>query len=158
MRILTGLSGSLLVLALTLTGCASKDACTLLAAGDLEAAFGRPFGDGKPTHQEDTGADQCAWTSTDAAPGVTFSITVLSQDRLAGAFKTSGMTLAELFEQSKLAYPNAEAVDLGDAAYAAVGEVQVLDGGAWYSLSVHGAGDGAVGGLKELAERVAGRP
>ncbi|MFI6603649.1 hypothetical protein ACIBHX_46090 [Nonomuraea sp. NPDC050536] len=178
MRILTGVSGSLLVLALAVTGCggdgkeakgassaspvgtsksadAGADACKLVAAGDLEAAFGSPFGGGKPAHQEDTGADQCVWTSTGAAPGSTFSITVLRQDRLAGVFKSNGMSVADLFEQAKLAYPKAEAVDLGDKAFAAVGEVQVLDRDTWYSLSFHGAG--SVGGLKKLAARVVGR-
>ncbi|MEU5863254.1 DUF3558 family protein [Nonomuraea sp. NPDC047529] len=182
MRILAGVSGSLLVLALAVTGCggdgdgeeakgapsaspvgtsksrsadAGADACKLMTAGDLEAAFGGPFGDGKPAHQEDTGADQCVWTSAGAASGSTFSITVLHQDRLAGVFKSNGMSVADLFEQAKLAYPKAEAVDLGDKAFAAVGELQVLDHDTWYSLSFHGAG--SVGGLKKLAARVVGR-
>ncbi|MEU7003588.1 hypothetical protein [Nonomuraea sp. NPDC046570] len=181
MRFLTGLSGSLLVFALTVTGCggdgagkdakdtpsaspgdksadAGEDVCKLLTPGDLKATFGSPFGDGKLTHQEDTGADQCVWTSAGAASGATFSITVLSQDRLAGVFKSNGTSVTELFEQTKLAYPNAEAVDLGDEAFAAVSEVQVLDRDTWYSLSFHGAGDGAVDGLKKLATQVVGRP
>ncbi|MGW0810651.1 DUF3558 family protein [Nonomuraea sp. NPDC002799] len=184
MRILTCLSGSLLVLALTVTGCggggdagenakdtspatpsgkpaaAGVDVCELLTPGGLEAAFGSPFGDGELTHQEDTGADVCAWTSTDAASEATFSITVLTQDRLAGAFKSNGSRVAELFEQTKLAYPNAKAVELGDEAFASAGEVQVLDRDTWYSLSFHraGAGDGAVEGLKKLATQVIGRP
>ncbi|TDD91149.1 DUF3558 family protein [Actinomadura rubrisoli] len=185
MRILAGLSGSLLVLALAVTGCgddgggdegggedakgtpsaspgaksadAGVDVCKLLTPRDLEASFGRPFGDGKPAHQEDSGADQCVWTSTGAASGATFSITVLSQGRLAGAFKSNGASVAELFKQTKLAYPNAKAVKLGDEAFASVSELQVLERDTWYSLSFHGGGGNAVGGLKELARRVVGR-
>lgn len=179
MRILTGLSGSLLALALVLTGCGSDDsekepkdsssasngdksedvnvdACKLLAAADLEEQFGSPFGDGDLTHQEETGGDQCVWTSTEAGSAETFSIIVLRQDGLGGVLETSGMSLAELFEQTKLAYPNAEAIDLGDEAYISVHEVQVLDGDTWYSLSFHGTSDTAVDGLKALAAQVAG--
>ncbi|TCO59611.1 hypothetical protein [Actinocrispum wychmicini] len=155
MRILIGLSA--LALALTVTGCGGKSAeegvgaCKLLTPSDLEATFDSPFRDGKPTHQDDTGADQCVWTSS----GGTFSITVLSQDRLAGAFKSNGMKVADLFEQAKLAYPNAKAIDLGDKAFASVSEVQVLDRDTWYSLSFHGAG--TVEKLTELATRVVRR-
>jgi hypothetical protein len=181
MRILTGLAGSLMVLALAVTGCGSDDAdkepnggaspstgdksagvivdaCKLLTPADLKEKFGSPFGGGELTHQEDSGADQCVWTSADDSPAKTFSATVLRQDGLDDAFGAGGLAIAQLFEQTKAAYPNAEAVDLGDEAYVAVTEVQVLDGGTWYSFSIHGAGDGAVEGVKELAAQVVGRP
>jgi hypothetical protein len=179
MRIVTGLAGPLLVLALAVTGCgndnagkASKagaspstgdksagvivDACKLLTPADLKAKFGSPFDDGELTHQEDSGADLCVWTSTDGSPAKTFSTTVLRQKGVDEAFGTSGLTVAQLFEQGKAAYPNAKPVHLGDEAYVAVTEVQVLDGGTWYSFSVHGADEGAVEGVKELAAQVVG--
>lgn len=179
MRILTGLSGSLLVLALALTGCGSDDpdkesedassapsvdrgegatvdACELLTPADLEAKLGSPFDDGELIHQEETGADHCVWTSTDAAAAETFSVIVLRQDGLGGELKTSGMSLAQLFEQTKLAYPDAEPLNLGDEAYIAVREVQVLADETWYSFTFYGTGDTAVEGLKELAAQVVG--
>jgi hypothetical protein len=179
MRIRTGLSGSLLVLALAATGCgsdepdeesndpssaassdqgagATTEVCTLLAPADLEAEFGSEFDGGEPTHEEGTGADQCVWTSTAAGSAETFSFTVLTQDGLAGELDASGMTVGELFEQTKLAYPNAEPLDLGDESYLSVKEVQVLAGDTWYSLSFHGTSGTAVEGLKELAAQVLG--
>lgn len=177
MRILAGLSGSLLVLALAATGCGSDepdkesddpasaasgdpgatvDVCTLLTPADLEAKFGSQFDDGEVTHEEGTGADQCVWTSTATGSAETFSFTVLSQDGLAGELEASGMTVAELFERTKLAYPNAEPLELGDESYISVKEVQVLAGDTWYSLSFHGTSGTAVDGLKELAAQVVG--
>jgi len=175
MRIRTGLPGALLVLALVLSGCGGNDSagatkatpsasaggksegvCKLLTPAELEAKFGTAFGDGVPTHQE-TGADLCTWTSANASPAKTFSITVLRQDSLDGALKSSGQTVAELFEQTKAAYPKAVSVDLGDQAYASPSEVQVLDGDTWYSFSAFlGTGSGAIDILKDLAARVVG--
>jgi hypothetical protein len=170
MRILTGL----LVLALAVTGCGSDDpepqgatygdkaegvkvdACKLLTPADLEAAFGSPFGDGELSHKE-SGADQCAWTSTDAAQAKTFSIAVLREDGLDETHKSAGQSLADVFKQTKAAYPNAEPVNLGDEAYAAVSEVQVLDADTWYSFTAYlGAGIDPLGGLKKLATQVVG--
>lgn len=180
MRFIAGLSGSLLVLALAVTGCGSGDpdkkskdassgssgdkaegvtvdACALLTPADLETTFGGPFDDGELTHQEETGADQCHWTSADGPEEMTFSIAVVSRAGLGGDLESSGMTVAELFEQAKTAYPNAVAMDLGDQSYAAVSEVQVLDGDRWYSFTAYlGAGADPLDGLKELAAHVVG--
>lgn len=177
MRILSGLSGSLLVLALAVTGCANDDpgkeskaepsavkgegattdACKLLKPADLKAKFGSQFDDGVLTHQAETGGDQCTWTTTDGAAAKTFSVTVLNQAGLAGALKTTGMSVAELFDQAKLAYPKAKPVDLGDKAYSSVNELQVLDGDTWYSFSMYlGASHGPADVLKELATQVVG--
>lgn len=177
MRIRTGVSGSLLVL-LTLTGCGSDepdmeskdsssapsddrgegaivDVCTLLSAADLDATFGSSFDEGELIHHEETGADQCLWTSTDTPSPEIFSVTVLRQDGLEGTLETSGMSLADLFERAKMAYPNAEDVDLGDEAYAAVSEVQVLAGDTWYSFTAYlGAGGDPLDELEELAAQV----
>jgi len=175
MRIRTGLSGILLVLALGLTGCGGNDSagatkatpsasaaatsdgvCKLLTPADLEAKFGSAFGDGVSSHQE-TGADQCLWTTKDATPAKTFSITVLHQNNLDGALKSSGMDVAALFKQAKAAYPKAVSVDLGDEAYASPSEVQVLDGDTWYSFSAFlGTGNAAADILQDLAARVVG--
>lgn len=184
MRIRTGVSGSLLVLALAIAGCggdepdqeskdtssapsdapsddpaegATVDACTLVTSADLEETFDSSFDGGELTHHAETGADQCLWTTTDTASPETFAVTVLREDGLDGTLETSGMSLAELFEQAKSAYPNAEAVDLGDAAYAAVSEVQVLDGDTWYSFTAYlGAGGEPLDELEELAAQVVG--
>jgi hypothetical protein len=175
MRIRSGLPGALLVLALGLSGCGGNDsagatkatpsasaggkstgACTLLTVAELQAKFGSAFGDGVPTHQE-TGADLCVWTSTNASPAKTFSITVLRQDGLDGDLKSSGLRVPELFEQTKAAYPKAKPLDLGDEAYASPSEVQVLDGDTWYSFSAFlGTGSDAVAVLKDLAAQVVG--
>jgi len=175
MRIRTGLSGAFVVLALVLAGCGSGDsdaaakgapsaskagksegACALLTPAEVGAKFGSTFGDGVPTRQE-TGADVCVWTSTSGTPAKTFSITVLRQGNVEGALKSSGLQVPELFAQAKAAYPKAEKIDLGDAAYATAGEVQVLDGDTWYSFSAYlGAGRTAVDGLKQLATQVVG--
>jgi len=177
MRTAAGVSGSLLVLVLALSGCgnsgeaakgtpsatienkssaATVDACKLLTPGGLEQQFGISFGDGAATHQEETGSDQCVWTSSSGTPATTFSLTVLRQDGLRGDLKSSGMTLAQLFEQTKGAYPKAKAIDLGDQAYIAAREVQVLAGDTWYSFSFHGPDDTGVDGLKAVAAQVVG--
>lgn len=181
MRILTGLSGSMLVLALAVTGCGSDsdkepqgtsssdpsgaatagvitDACKLVTPGNLEATFGSPFGDGKLAHQTDSGADQCVWTSTGSAAEQTFSVIVLRQAGVDEAFGSGGLTVAQLFEQTKAAYPNAEPVELGDEAYASVTEVQVLANATWYSFSLYGGSDSdsALDGVKGLAAQVVG--
>jgi hypothetical protein len=177
MRTVAVASGSLLVLGLALSGCgnsdeaakstpsatiankssaATVDACKLLTPGGLEQRFGVSFGDGALTHQEETGSDQCVWTSSGGASTTTFSLTVLRQDGLRGDLKSSGMTLAQLFEQTKGAYPKAKPIDLGDQAYIAAREVQVLAGDTWYSFSFHGPDDTGVDGLKAVAAQVVG--
>lgn len=177
MKTVAGLCGTLVVLTLVLGGCgdsgeaaqgtpsatvadkssaATVDVCKLLTPGGLEQQFGISFGDGVPAHQEETGSDQCVWTSSGGSPATTFSVTVLRQDGLRGDLKSSGMTLAQLFEQTKGAYPKAKAIDLGDQAYIAAREVQVLAGDTWYSFSFHGPDDTGVDGLKALAAQVVG--
>ncbi|MEV0800419.1 hypothetical protein AB0I34_22185 [Kribbella sp. NPDC050281] len=175
MRTVAGVSGSLLVLVLALSGCGNSgeaakgtpsatientsgaaDACQLLTPGGLEQQFGIAFGAGAATHQEETGSDQCVWTSSGGTPATTFSLTVLRQDGLRGDLKSSGMTLAQLFEQTKGAYPKAKVIDLGDQAYIAAREVQVLAGDTWYSFSFHGPDDTGVDGLKAVAAQVVG--
>jgi len=179
MRFLAGLSASLLLVALAVTGCGDDgsddeskdtssassgdqaegvtvDACALLTPADVETAFGSPFDDGELSHQE-TGADQCVWKSTDASEEMTFSVAVVRQDGLDSSLESSGQTVAELFEQTKAAYPNAEALNLGDEAYAAVSEVQVLDSDTWYSLTAYlGAGVDPLDELKQLAALAVG--
>lgn len=175
MRIVTGLSGSLFVLALALTGCGSDsdkesndspstssgaeplDTCTLLTAADLQKVFASPFDDGELTHQEQTGGDQCVWTNKDAPPVKTFSITVLRQDALGGAFKSAGVKVSELHQQGKDLMPDAEEIDLGDDAYLAGTTLAVLDGDTQYSFSTFlGTSDEALAGLKALAAQVVG--
>lgn len=177
MRTVAAVPGSLLVLGLALSGCgnsdeaanstpsapvantsgaATVDACKLLTPGGLEQRFGVSFGAGALTHQEETGSDQCVWTSSGGASTTTFSLTVLRQDGLRGDLKSSGMTLAQLFEQTKGAYPKAKPIDLGDQAYIAAREVQVLAGDTWYSFSFHGPDGTGVDGLKAVAAQVVG--
>ncbi|TCC65850.1 hypothetical protein E0H73_02660 [Kribbella pittospori] len=175
MRTVAAVTGSLLVLVLALSGCGNSDetakgtpsanvedksagaaACKLLTPGGLEQQFGVSFGDGVPSHQEETGSDQCVWTSSGGVSTTTFSLTVLRQDGLRGDLKSSGMTLAQLFQQTKGAYPKAKAIDLGDQAYIAAREVQVLAGDTWYSFSFHGPDDTGVDGLKAVAAQVVG--
>jgi len=183
MRIVTGISGSLLVLALALTSCGSDepdkeandnststsdggddsssseplDVCKLLTPADLQKAFNSPFDDGTLTHQEQTGGDQCVWTNEDVPPVKTFSITVLRQGALGGSFKDSGISVEELHEQTKALYPDAEGVDLGDDAYLAKTELAVLKGDTLYTFSTFlGTSDEAIAGLRALAAQVAG--
>lgn len=160
MRMLTGLP--LLVLALAVTGCGddgekeSAGVCALVPGAEMEKAFGSPFGQGKLTHEDSTGADQCSWTSSGSA-SKTFAVTVLRQDGLEGDFAAGGRTVAQLFEQAKAAYPNAKPLQLGDESYAAVSEVQVLDGDTWYSFTAYlGAGADPIDALTTLAARVVG--
>ena len=182
MRITTGISGTLFVLALALTGCgggdddkkstgssSSKDdndgtsssepldVCKLITTADLEQQFGSPFDEGELTHQEQTGGDQCVWTNSDAPPVKTFSITVLRQDSLEGAIKKSGLTVEQLFDQTRAAFEDAEDYDLGDKAFIAGSEIQVLEGETSYSFSTFlGTSDTALTGLKALAAQVVG--
>jgi len=186
MRISTGLSGSLLVLALAVTGCGGSDdkdkgstdksttsdngddkdtsssepldVCALITTADLQKQFGSPFDEGELTHQEQTGGDQCVWSNSDAPPVKTFSITVMRADSLEGAIAASGISLEELYEQTKDAYPDAEEIDgLGDDAFISGSEIQVLDGDTTYAFSTFlGTSDTAITGLKALAAQVVG--
>lgn len=188
MRIVTGISGSLLVLTFALTGCGSDDsdkksndataqssdsesekdsdssssepldACGLLTPADLEKAFGAAFDVGEPTHQEQTGGDQCVWTDADDAPPVkTFSITVYREGALGGALEASGISVEELHEQNKEAFAPVEEIDLGDDAYLAKTELAVLDGDTLYSFSTFlGTSAEAIAGMKTLATQVVG--
>jgi hypothetical protein len=182
MRITTGITGSFFVLALALTGCGGDgddkkttgssstkddnsdassseplDVCKLITTADLQKQFGSPFDEGELTHQEQTGGDQCVWTNSDAPPVKTFSITVLRQDALGGAIKKSGLSVEELFDQTKAAYPDAQDYDLGDKAFISGSEIQVLEGETSYSFSTFlGTSDTAITGLKALAAQVVG--
>lgn len=185
MRIASGVSATLAVAALLLSGCGSDDdksadgapssgpaaeesnssgaaagpldACTLLTPADLKQAFGSPFNEGDLTHQDQTGGDQCVWTNEDAPPVKTFSITVLRQGSLEGAIKSSGLSVSELHAQTKAVYPDAVPIDLGDDAYLAETELAVLKGDTLYTFSTFlGTSDTAISGLKALAAQVVG--
>lgn len=186
MRITTGLAGALVVLALAASGCGGSgtkaqgatgsgksspsrtssptaaatgplDVCALLTPADLQRAFAAAFDTGAPSHQGQTGADQCVWTSTDAPPVRTFSVTVLRQGSIAGALKDSGMGVKELHASAKAALGNVEKVDLGDDAYLSGTTLAVLKGDTEYTFSTaFGAGAQAVSGTKELAAKVVG--
>lgn len=186
MRITTGLTGALLVLALAASGCGGSgtkaqgstgsgkpspartssptaqatgplDVCALLTPADLQRAFAAAFDAGAPSHQDQTGADQCVWTGTDAPPVRTFSVTVLRQGSIAGALKDSGMGVQELHASAKAALGNVEKVDLGDDAYLSGTTLAVLKGDTEYTFSTaFGTGAQAVSGMKELAAKVVG--
>lgn len=184
MRIWAGLTGVLCGLALAVSACggdpgatpgASKrstaspsqaatstvsgplDVCGLLTPADLEQAFGNPFGAGEGSHQDQTGADQCVWTNTDAPPVRTFSVTVLRQGSISGALKDSGMGVKELHESAKAALGNVESVDLGDDAYLAGSTLAVLEGDTEYTFSTaFGDSAEAVSGMEALAAKMLG--
>lgn len=186
MRITTGLAGTLLVLSLATSGCGGSgsksqgptggptpspsrtssptagatgplDVCALLAPADLQRAFASPFDSGAPSHQDQTGADQCVWTNTDVPPVKTFSVTVLRQGSIAGALKDSGMGVKELHASAKAALGNVEKVDLGDDAYLSGTTLAVLKGDTEYTFSTaFGSSDQAVSGLEALAAKVVG--
>ena len=186
MRITTGLAGGLVVLALATSGCGgagtkaqgaagsekpspsrtssptagatgSLDVCGLLTPADLQRAFAAAFDAGVPSHQDQTGADQCVWTTTDAPPVRTFTVTVLRQASIAGALKDSGMGVKELHASARAALGTVENIDLGDDAYLSGTTLAVLKGDAEYTFSTAlGAGAQAVGGMKQLAAKVVG--
>jgi hypothetical protein len=133
------------------------DVCGLLSAADLKAALSSPFDDGDPTHQEETGADQCVWSNTDAPPVKVFSVTVLREGHLSEAFEEGGVTVASLHEDTKAAMSDVEELDLGDDSYLSGTTLVVLDGDAEYTFTtVFGDSSEAIAGLKRLAKRVVG--
>jgi hypothetical protein len=183
MRITTGLTGVLVALA-AVSGCGGSgttagtvarttsapapassspsptgplDVCGLLAPGDLQQAFGSPFGPGVGTHQDQTGADQCVWTNADGPPVKTFSVTVLRQGAIAGALKDSGMGVKELHASARAALGTVEKVNLGDDAYLAGTTLAVLKGDTEYTFSTaFGTSHRAVSGMEALAAKVLG--
>lgn len=185
MRLATAISGTLLLLTVALSGCGSDDAdepkggssgasstdsgdsgdsgdssgpldaCALLTPADLQEAFGSPFDKGSLTHQDQTGGDQCVWTNTDVPPVKTFSVTVMREGHQEGAIKSSGLSIKDLYDQTKAIYPDAEDQDLGDDAFLAKTELGVLDGDTFYTFSTFmGTSDEAIAGLKALAAQV----
>lgn len=187
MRITTGLPGALLVLGLAVSGCGGGsdpqagrsasatptprsssasaspsitgplDVCGLLTPADLQQAFASPFDAGAPSHQDQTGADQCVWTSTDGPPVKTFSVTVLRQGAIAGALEDSGMGVKELHASARAALGDVQQVDLGDDAYLSGTTLAVLRGDTEYTFSTaFGTSRTAVSGMERLAAKVVG--
>jgi hypothetical protein len=131
------------------------DVCSLLTPDDLQQAFGSSFGAGERSHQDQTGADQCVWSSTSGPPVRTFSITVLRQGSIAGALEDSGMGVKELHASARAAMGPVEQVDLGEDAYRSGGTLAVLDGDSEYTFS-DSAGSDAVAGIEAVAREVVG--
>ena len=132
------------------------DVCDLVSPADLEAAFGSPFGEGEFTHQEQTGGDQCVWSS-DTRPIKLFSATILREGHLEGALGEAGASVQQLHKDSRALVPDAEDVDLGDDAYLWGTTLSVLDGDTSYTFTTTSRGSAeAIAAMKTLAEQIVG--
>jgi hypothetical protein len=132
------------------------DVCALLTIDQIETAFESTFDPGELTHHEQTGGDQCVWSNNDGPPVKVFSVAINTDAATRAAF---GISIVELFDQTKEYATDPRPVDLGDQAYVSGSGLYVLVGDVAYDFSiVTGTSDMAHAGMQSLAAEVIAAP